>query len=124
VLDPSLVAGLFLVDILDQRCYNTNTMKTMKLDRRYAARGRYGYEYAVNFRSMEWKRYFALKSVAVKFYGDSHDIKRTFIWREQKELLLTAPWAYHYDKSSKPTFVYFRTKEDMERALMLFALTG
>ena len=72
---------------------------------------------------MEWKRYFELKEVAVKFYGPGTETNRKFLWREQKELLLTAPWAYHYDRSSKPTFVYFRTKEDLDKAMLLFALT-
>ena len=95
----------------------------MKLDNRYAACSRYGFRYAVNFLGMEWKRYFDLKEVAVKFYGQSGEVKRNVLWREHKERLRTAPWAYHYDRSSKPTFVYFRTKEDLDKVMLLFALT-
>jgi hypothetical protein len=99
-------------------------MKITKLDGRYAANKRWGYRYSVTFRSYAWKKYFAFKSRAQDMFGPSTDIGRTFIWREQADILRTGPWAYKYVKSSEDTYVYFRTEEAMNQVIMMFALTN
>ena len=118
------MAGLFLVDFLDERCYNTHTMKTYKLNHRYNAQKKWGFTHTVEFSEREWKRFYSLKSVAVKLFGDSTETVMRYMWRVDAELLKSAPWGYHYDRSHKPTYIYFRAKDDMERALLLLALTA
>jgi hypothetical protein len=98
-------------------------MKITKLDLRYTANKRWGYRYSVTFRSRDWRKYFAFKSRAQDMFGPSEDIGRTFIWREQADILRTSPWAYKYVKSTVDSNVYFRTEDDMNQVVMMFALT-
>jgi hypothetical protein len=99
-------------------------MKTYKLNHRYNAQKKWGFTYSVEFSDREWQRFYALKSIADKLFGDSTETVMRYVWRVDAELLKSAPWAYHYDRMNKPTFVYFRTQDDMERALLLLALTA
>lgn len=99
-------------------------MKTKRLDGRFRANKRWGYTWQVKFVGIEWRKYFAFNAQAKSMFGDSKELFPSFLWRDSIQLLETAPWAYHYDKSSKPSYVYFRTKTDMEQCLMMFALTG
>jgi hypothetical protein len=99
-------------------------MKITKLDLRYTANKRWGYNYSVTFRSRDWKKYFAFKEQAQAMFGPSTDIGRTFIWREQADILRTGPWAYKYVKSSVDSNVYFRTEYTMNQVIMMFALTN
>jgi hypothetical protein len=98
-------------------------MQTKKLDGRYTANKRWGYNYSVTFRGRDWRKYFAFSSLAKNMLGLSTDIGRTFIWREQADILRTGPWAYKYVKSSEDSNVYFRTEDDMNQVVMMFALT-
>jgi hypothetical protein len=98
-------------------------MKITRLDLRYTANKRWGYRYSVTFRSRDWRKYFAFKSRAQDMFGPSEDIGRTFIWREQADILRTSPWAYKYVKSTVDSNVYFRTEDDMNQVVMMFALT-
>jgi len=99
-------------------------MKITKLDLRYTANKRWGYRYSVTFRSYDWRKFFAFKSRAHDMFGPSEDIGRTFIWREQADILRSSPWAYKYVKSSEDSNVYFRTEDQMSQCLMMFALIG
>jgi len=99
-------------------------MKIIKLDLRYTDNKRWGYNYSVTFRSRDWRKYFAFKEQAHAMFGPSTDIGRTFIWREQADILRTGPWAYKYVKSSEDTNVYFRTEDAMNQVIMMFALTN
>lgn len=98
-------------------------MKIKRLDGRYSARKNYGYEWQVEFRGAEWKKYFSLKAHANTMFGASDETVRHYTWREVAALLKSAPWAYHYEKSYRPMFVYFRTKTEMEQCVMMFVLT-
>jgi hypothetical protein len=98
-------------------------MRITKLDLRYTANKRWGYCYSVTFRSYDWKKYFAFSSLAKNMLGLSTDIGRTFIWREQADILRNGPWAYKYVKSTVDSNVYFRTEDDMNQVVMMFALT-
>lgn len=98
-------------------------MKITKLNRRYGANKKYGYEWQVELGGVEWKKYFALKDQARGIFGHSCETVRHFMWREDIDILKSAPYAYHYEHSRKPMFVYFRTKTDMEQCIMMFALT-
>jgi len=98
-------------------------MKITKLDLRYTANKKWGYNYSVTFRSHEWRKYFAFSSLVKNMFGLSTDIGRTFIWREQADILRNGPWAYKYVKSSEDSNVYFRTEDDMNQVVMMFALT-
>jgi hypothetical protein len=99
-------------------------MKITRLDLRYTANKKWGYNYSVTFRGREWRKYFAFSSLAKNMLGLSTDIGRTFIWREQADILRTGPWAYKYVRSSEDTYVYFRTEEAMNQVIMMFALTN
>lgn len=99
-------------------------MKITKLDLRYTANKRWGYNYSVTFRGRDWRKYFAFKEQAQAMFGPSTDIGRTFIWREQADILRNGPWAYKYVKSSVDSNVYFRTEEAMNQVIMMFALTN
>ena len=99
-------------------------MKITKLDLRYTANKRWGYNYSVTFRGRDWKKYFDFKSQAEKMFGPSTDISRTFIWREQADILRNGPWAYKYVKSSVDSNVYFRTEDAMNQVVMMYALTN
>lgn len=57
-------------------------------------------------------------------FGPSEEAVRHFMWRDRMQILQSAPWAFHYDKSNKPTYIYFRTREDMDQCLMMWALTN
>jgi len=98
-------------------------MRITKLDLRYTANKRWGYRYSVTFRSRDWRKYFAFKSRAHDMFGPSEDIGRTFIWREQADILRSSPWAHKYVKSTVDSNVYFRTEDDMNQVVMMFALT-
>ena len=98
-------------------------MKRAKLDGRYTANRRWGYNYSVTIPSWNWNDYYKAKKIAVDMFGTSHDVKRRYIFRDDQERLLTAEWAFHYEKTSKPTVIYFRNEKYMEQVLMMFALT-
>ena len=57
-------------------------------------------------------------------FGDSVEVVRHYMWKTDAELLKSAPWAFHYEKSSKPMIVYFRDKTEMDQCMMMFALTN
>lgn len=99
-------------------------MKITKLNGRYNANKKWGYTYSVTFSGLEWKKFYALKAQAKGMFGDSVELVRHYMWRADAEILKVAPWAYHYEKTSKPMFVYFRTEEQMEQCLMMFALSN
>ena len=99
-------------------------MKITKLNRRYNANKKWGYEWQVQIPSIHWRKYFAIKSQAQNMFGPSEDTVRHYMWRERMQILQSAAWAFHYDKSSKPSYVYFRTEDHMTQCLMMFALTN
>jgi hypothetical protein len=98
-------------------------MKITKLDGRYTANRRWGFAYSVEFPSRDWKKYYALKSQTEKMYGPSVETSRKYLWRDDVETLKTSPWAYKYTRSKDPSFIYFRTEEALNHAVMLYALT-
>jgi hypothetical protein len=98
-------------------------MKITQLDLRYTANKRWGYRYSVTFRSRDWRKYFAFKSRAHDMFGPSVDIGRRFLWRDDVSTLKTSTWAYKYVKSTVDSNVYFRTEDDMNQVVMMFALT-
>jgi len=99
-------------------------MKITKLDGRYTANRRWGFAYSVEFPANAWKKYFALKKQAHDLYGPSIDIGRKYIWRDEADILRSGPWAYKYVKSSADTNIYFRKEDDMNQAVMMYALTN
>lgn len=99
-------------------------MKTKRLDGRYRANKRWGYTWQVEFAGYEWRKYFDFKAQAKSIFDASEELFPSFMWRDRVQLLETAPWAYHYDRSHKPSYVYFRTKDQMTQCLMMFALTN
>lgn len=99
-------------------------MKITKLNRRYTANKKWGFAYSVTFPGHAWRKYFAFNSIAQDMFGPSTDIGRTFIWREQADILRNGPWAYKYVRSREDTNVYFRTEEAMNQVVMMFALTN
>lgn len=99
-------------------------MKITKINRRYGACKKYGYEWQVEFNGVEWKKYFALKDQARGIFGHSRETVRPYMWYEDVTFLKSAPYAYRYENSRKPMFVYFRTKTDLEQCIMMFALTN
>ena len=98
-------------------------MKITKLDGRFTANKKWGYKYAVTFRSRDWKKYFAFKGKTQDLFGPSSDIGRRYIWRDEAAALKSGPWAYKYVKSSVDTNVYFRNEDDMNQVMMMYALT-
>lgn len=99
-------------------------MRVTKLNGRFNANKKWGYTYSITFNGFDWKRFYAFKSQAKAMFGDSTEMVRHYMWRDDAALLRTAPWAFHYEKSSKPMMVYFRNKTDMEQCVMMFALTS
>jgi hypothetical protein len=99
-------------------------MKTYKLDHRYNAQKKWGFTYSVEFSDREWQAFYAMKAVAEQLFGTSTETVWTYTWRRDAEILRSAPWAYHYRRTNKPTFVYFRTEDEMSQALMMYALTA
>lgn len=99
-------------------------MKITKLNGRYNANKKWGFTYSVTFAGFEWRKFYAVKAQAEKMFGNSIEMKKSFLWRDDIALLRLAPWAYHYERTSKPMFVYFRTEEQMEQCLVMFALTN
>ena len=101
-------------------------MRTVRLNGRYNAYRKYGYKYSLEIPPHEWRKYFAIRTVAENMFGPSVEIVRRhgYMWKDNVALLKTAPWAYHYEVSRKPTFIYFREEQDLEQAVMLWALTN
>ena len=99
-------------------------MKIKRLDGRFRANKRWGYTWQVEFSGYEWRKYFDFKAQAKSMFDASEELFPSFMWRDRVQLLETAPWAYHYDRSHKPSYVYFRTEDHMTQCLMMFALTG
>lgn len=99
-------------------------MKITKLDGRFTANKKWGYNYSVTFRARDWRKYFAFKGKTQELFGPSTDMCRAFIWREQAGILRSGPWAYKYVKSNADTNIYFRTEDDMNQAIMMYGLTN
>ena len=101
-------------------------MRTVKLNGRYNAYRKYGYKYSLELHANEWRKYFDLKKVVENMFGPSVEMVRRYgyMWKDDVALLKTAPWAYHYEVSRKPTFIYFREERDLEQAVMMWALTN
>ena len=99
-------------------------MRTVKLDNRYNAHRKYGYKYCLMLCSTEWRKYFDIKKVAVNMFGESAEVGPRIMWRDDRALLGTAPWAYHYKNIRKTTHIYFREEQDLEQVVMLWALTA
>jgi len=99
-------------------------MRTYKLNRRYNAQKKWGFAHAVEFPTHEWQGYFALKRAAEKLLGHSTETASRYLGWKDAQLLQSAPWGYHYGYARKPTFIYFRAKDDMDKALVLLALTN
>ena len=99
-------------------------MKITKLNGRYNANKRWGYTYSITFNGFDWKKFYAFKAQAKSMFGDSVEVVRHYMWKTDAELLKSAPWAFHYEKSSKPMIVYFRDKTEMDQCMMMFALTN
>ena len=99
-------------------------MKTKRLDGRYSACKQWGYTWQVEFRGFDWKKFYAFKAQAKSMFEDSVNISKPFLWRDEASVLKFAPWASSFVKSSKPMFVYFRTEDQMNQCIMMFALTG
>lgn len=98
-------------------------MKITKLNGRYTANRRWGYTYSVTFGAFEWKDFCAVKGKATAMLGNSTEMRKSFLWRDDINLLQTALWAYHYITTLKPMFIYFRNEDDMNQVLMMYALT-
>ena len=98
-------------------------MKITKLDGRYTAKSRWGYQYSVTLPAHQWKKYFALKEKAHDMFGPSVDLSRRFLFKDDVHTLRTAPWAYKYTRSRDESFVYFRTEDAMNQCVMMYALT-
>lgn len=98
-------------------------MKIKRMDNRFRACKDWGYMYQVTFASHQWREFYALKAQAKSIFDESTEIFPNWMWREHRLLLRTAPWAYHYDISRKPGYMYFRTEEHMSQCLMMLALT-
>ena len=99
-------------------------MKTVKLDNRYNAYRKYGYKYCLTICTSEWRKYFDIKKVAVNMFGESVDMSRQYLWRDDVAKLNSAPWSWHYGNMRKPTHIYFREEQDLEQVVMLWALTA
>lgn len=99
-------------------------MRITKLNKRYNANKKWGYNYSITFNSFDWKKFYAFKAQAKAMFGDSAEIVRPYMWKDDAEFLRSAAWAYHYDKISKPMIVYFRDKTDMEQCIMMYALVN
>jgi len=98
-------------------------MKKTKLDLRYKAKRRWGYNYSLDFQSREWKSYFAVKSRAEEMFGPSVDTTRRFLFKDDAALLKTGAWAYKYTRSRDPSVLYFRKEKDLDHVLMMYGLT-
>ena len=99
-------------------------MQKKKLYGRFRANKRWGYTWQVKFVGREWQKFYAFKAQVKSMFGDSEELFPSFLWRDRVQRLETAPWAYHWDRSHKPSYVYFRTEDQMTQCLMMFALTG
>ena len=99
-------------------------MKMTKLDNRYKAKSKWGYSYSVTFRSYDWKKYFAFKTVAHNMFGASRDISQRFMFRDDVATLKEAVWAYRYIRSRDDSTVYFRNEDQMNQVVMMYALTN
>lgn len=99
-------------------------MRQIKLDGRYKAYKLYGYKHCLAIPATEWRNYYAVKTLAVRMFGDSTEMFRNFIWREDQALLRVAAWAYHYKNTRKTTYIYFREAEHMQHTLVMYALTN
>ena len=99
-------------------------MRITKLNGRFNANKKWGFTYSITFNGFDWKKFYAFKAQAKSMFGDSIEMKKSFLWRADIALLTSSPWAYHYDKTSKPMIVYFRNKTEMEQCMMMFALTN
>lgn len=98
-------------------------MKTRRLDGRFKANQKWGYLYRIEFGARDWQKYFQMKKQASSMLGESEDTTR-YLWRASMQMLKTAPWAYQFDRSHKPSYIYFRTEKDMEQCLMMWILSG
>lgn len=98
-------------------------MKITKLNNRYNACKKWGFTYSVTFQGFEWNSYYAFKRKTTELFNDSKEIKKSFMWKDDIDFLRVAPWACHYDKSSKPMIIYFRNEVDMNQVIMMFALS-
>jgi len=99
-------------------------MKITKLDGRFTANRRWGYQYAVTFLASQWKKYFEFKRKAEEILGPGLNSGLKFYFRDDSVLLKSNTWAYKYVKISKETAVYFRTEEDMNQVVLMYALTA
>ncbi len=96
-------------------------METVKLDNRYEAYRKYGYEYCLKICTSKWRKYHDLKKVAVNMFGESIAMGRG---RDNLEILNSAPWAWQHGDMRRPTHIYFRKEQDLKQVVMLWALTN
>jgi hypothetical protein len=102
-------------------------MKITKLNGRYKAHKQWGFGYSVAFDPRAWKKYYAFITQLNSMFGKSREIPNfKFIWREDVAFLKQVPWAYSYIafNDKKPKMIYFRTEEQMNQAIVMFALSN
>lgn len=98
-------------------------MKITKIDKRYLANKRYGYNFAVAFHHFDFNAYYGLKKVAHSMFGDSRNITNRWAFKEDIVRLKTGAWAYRWIRSGKPMELYFRDESEMNQVVMMYALT-
>ena len=57
-------------------------------------------------------------------FGESAEVGPRIMWRDDRALLGTAPWAQLYKNIRKTTHIYFREEKDLEQVVMVWALTN
>jgi hypothetical protein len=99
-------------------------VKIRKMDGRFRAHKRWGYMWQVTFAPHQWREFYEFKALIRNQLGASEELFPSFLWRDLIELLETAPWAYHYETSRKPSQVFFRDANTLERIQLIWALTA
>ena len=102
-------------------------MKAIKLDRRYKPCKLFGFKYAIQFTGKEAAKISAARNAIEQMHDKSKNlypfIEHRHIWKDIRTFFETVSWAYYYDRYYLPSAIYFRTKEDMDRVLVIVALT-